>query len=256
MTWALMLAYGCPEYTRECLADLRWVDGIERTLVIVNPRAGDKTYEGLVGLGDPRIVPVRAHYNLGVARGWNAGLRFLFALGEREVLVTGNDAGIRADTLRRLQVAPVEAGCVFTAHTASYEDFVKDRCSQSVDGPRFDGSVDIGPVHLMRRWLFEALGGYDEKFWPCYWEDVDFAVRARRSYPRSLVTMPVPSLHRDGGSRWYKTDQKTNDAHHALFIRCRERFLRKWGSLVPGEQYALPFNGGPDTDGDWAKEPA
>jgi len=248
MNWALMLTYGCLDYTMQSLADLLAQDVSMHVLVIVNkPPYSDPTSTYLASLSDPRVVSVVRNDNLGVAGGWNYGLRSIFEMYPevQEVLVTGNDARLRRDTYRRLAAAPLHsAGCVFTAHTPSLEAMLLDQCTHPLTTPTWDGKTnDIGPAHMMRRWLFEGLGGYDEKFYPIYWEDVDFARRATLKYGGALVTYPVPCWHSDGGSRWYKVSPEVDESHHALFIKCRERYERKWGGLPPNEKFTVPFNG-------------
>jgi len=245
-----MLTYGCLDYTKAALSDLLAQDVPLNILVIINkPPYFDETAQYLRDLDNPRIAVEERQDNLGVARGWNRGLHGIFGMYPhvQEVLVTGNDARLRPDTYRRLAATPMVAGCVFTAHTPSLEAMLRDECTQPVGTPMWDGQTpDIGPAHLMRRWLFEGLDGYDEGFWPIYWDDVDFARRARLKYGAPLVTLPVPCFHSDGGSRWFKVSQEADDAHHALFIRCRERYVRKWGALPPDETFTVPFNGGKD----------
>lgn len=247
MTWALMLTYGCLDYTRESLFDLLAQDVPMHVLVIVNkPPYPDDTAAWLTKLNDPRVVVVIRNDNLGVAGGWNYGLRSIFEMYPEvdEVLVTGNDARLRSDTYRRLAAAPLHsAGCVFTAHTPSLEAMLRDECPEPLRPPQWDGHPDIGPAHMMRRWLFEGLAGYDEGFQGIYFEDVDFARRARLKYTYPLVTMPVPCWHADGGSRWFKVSQEMDDSHHAPFIACRERYERKWGGLPPNERFTAPFDG-------------
>jgi len=248
--WALMLTYGCLDYTKAALADLLAQDVPLNVHIIVNkPPYPDDTAAYLMGLRHPRILLEIREDNLGVAGGWNRGLRTLFTMRNvQEVLVTGNDARLRPDTYRRLAAAPLNStGCVFTAHTPTLETMLADECTWPVGVPTWDGqTADIGPAHMMRRWLFEGLGGYDEGFAGIYWEDVDFAKRAKLQYGDCLVTLPVPCLHSDGGSRWFKVSQEMDDGHHAGFIRNRERFVRKWGSIEPEGQWTVPFNGGKD----------
>jgi N-acetylglucosaminyl-diphospho-decaprenol L-rhamnosyltransferase len=57
----------------------------------------------------------------------------------------------------------------------------------------------MGAFLLMRRSLFEALGGYDERFF-VYMEDIDLAMRARAAGLRSVYLADVRALHLGGGT--------------------------------------------------------
>jgi N-acetylglucosaminyl-diphospho-decaprenol L-rhamnosyltransferase len=75
----------------------------------------------------------------------------------------------------------------------------------------------IGAFFLLRRELFESLGGFDERFF-VYFEEVDFALRARKRGWRSLFVADVRAFHKGGG---------TSEAVRAkrLFYSLRSRLL-------------------------------
>jgi GT2 family glycosyltransferase len=57
----------------------------------------------------------------------------------------------------------------------------------------------IGAFFLVRRQLFEALGGFDERFF-VYFEDLDFSFRARQSGWRSVYLAESRAFHAGGGT--------------------------------------------------------
>lgn len=57
----------------------------------------------------------------------------------------------------------------------------------------------IGAFFLVRRSLFEALGGFDEQFF-VYFEEVDFAYRAHKAGWRSVYLADVQAFHAGGGT--------------------------------------------------------
>lgn len=75
----------------------------------------------------------------------------------------------------------------------------------------------IGAFFLVRRSLFEALGGFDEQFF-VYFEEVDFAYRAHKAGWRSVYLADVQAFHAGGG---------TSDQVKAkrLFYSLRSRLL-------------------------------
>lgn len=57
----------------------------------------------------------------------------------------------------------------------------------------------IGAFFLVRRILFETLGGFDERFF-VYFEEVDFSYRARQAGWRSVYLADVQAFHAGGGT--------------------------------------------------------
>ena len=67
------------------------------------------------------------------------------------------------------------------------------------DETRVSRDVDqvIGAFFLMRRPLFERLGGFDERFF-VYYEEVDLALRARQAGFRSHLLVTATAVHHGG----------------------------------------------------------
>ncbi|WP_404303060.1 glycosyltransferase family 2 protein [Alicycliphilus denitrificans] len=57
----------------------------------------------------------------------------------------------------------------------------------------------IGAFFLVRRSVFDALGGFDERFF-VYFEEVDFSRRARQAGWRSVYLADVQAFHAGGGT--------------------------------------------------------
>jgi GT2 family glycosyltransferase len=57
----------------------------------------------------------------------------------------------------------------------------------------------IGAFYLMRRSLFEFLGGFDERFF-VYFEDLDLSLRARQAGWRSVYFVDAQAFHAGGGT--------------------------------------------------------
>jgi GT2 family glycosyltransferase len=90
----------------------------------------------------------------------------------------------------------------------------------------------IGAYFLIRRPLFEALGGFDERFF-VYMEDVDLAYRARQlGYP-SYFLKHVSVYHREGAS-----SEQVRGKRLFYLLRGRTEYARKhwpaWQALLLG----------------------
>lgn len=75
----------------------------------------------------------------------------------------------------------------------------------------------MGAFFLVRRPVFEALGGFDERFF-VYYEDLDFSMRARAQGWRSVYLASAQAFHRGQGTTEGATARRT-------FYFCRSRIL-------------------------------
>jgi N-acetylglucosaminyl-diphospho-decaprenol L-rhamnosyltransferase len=92
-------------------------------------------------------------------------------------------------------------------HFMAEWDHARTRCVDQV----------IGAFFLLRRTLFDSLGGFDERFF-VYFEEVDLSLRARRAGWHSLFVAEARAFHKGGG---------TSDAVRAkrLLYSLRSRLL-------------------------------
>jgi glycosyltransferase involved in cell wall biosynthesis len=90
-----------------------------------------------------------------------------------------------------------------------------------------------GASIMVRRTLFESLGGFDEDFAPAYYEDVDLAFRIRAQgmtvlyEPRSMI------VHHEGMS--HGTDLSTGVKAHQTINQTR--MVKRWGATLARENY-------------------
>lgn len=84
----------------------------------------------------------------------------------------------------------------------------------------------MGAFFLVRRSAFEVLGGFDERFF-VYYEDMDFAVRARKLGWSSVYLSTAQAFHRGQGTTNAATDRRM-----FYFARSRVLYARKhFGAL-------------------------
>jgi len=84
----------------------------------------------------------------------------------------------------------------------------------------------MGAFFFVRRSLFEALGGFDERFF-VYYEDMDFAVRARKLGWTNVYLSTAQAFHRGQGTTDAATATRT-----FYFARSRILYARKhFGAL-------------------------
>lgn len=76
---------------------------------------------------------------------------------------------------------------------------------------------------MVRADVFDRLGGFDESFWPAWWEDVDFCRRLRDAGYR-IRYVPDAAFRHEGSS---SLGSLGSPAFHRIFARNRRRYVRK-----------------------------
>lgn len=89
----------------------------------------------------------------------------------------------------------------------------------------------MGAFFLLRRRLFELLGGFDERFF-VYFEEVDFSFRAKESGWTSYYLANARAYHKGGG-----TSEQIKAGR--LFYSLRSRLLYGFKHFTPWQAWAL-----------------
>jgi GT2 family glycosyltransferase len=227
--------------------------GLALELVVVDNASGDGT-PALVERAAPGARLIVNEINRGFAAAVNQAGR---AAAGRHLLLLNPDARPEPDCIRRL-LAELEAtpGAALVAPQLVYEDGAVQPSAWPAPGllalgydalllhnlwPRSrlrqvsapgSGAVDVdclsGACLLVRRQVFEALGGLDERFF-IYYEDTDLGLRARRAGYRLRLVSAARAVHLVGGSAFQ--DRREFLFH---FYRSRRLFLEKHHRGVRG----------------------
>ncbi|GAB4372436.1 MAG: hypothetical protein OHK0021_14840 [Bryobacter sp.] len=196
----VIVAWNSADQIARCVAAALAVS--EGPIVVVDNASSDQTLAAIPS--HPRVEIVANQENLGFAGGVNSGCRrlgteyFLILnpdselLGGLEDLVAAASEGAAGGQLLDSQGFP-QAGFQFrrfpTPTTLVWEVFginrlwptnsVNRRYRCADQNPGVEQSVDqpAGAFFCVRRDAFETLGGFDESYWPVWFEDVDFCRR-------------------------------------------------------------------------------
>ncbi|MGI8827979.1 MAG: glycosyltransferase [Chloroflexota bacterium] len=84
-----------------------------------------------------------------------------------------------------------------------------------------------GACLLVRADAFRAVGGFDPRYSPAYYEDVDLCMALREKGYRTLYTPWVVARHLEHAS-------SDRDTARALQLRNQSRFAEKWGRCLDG----------------------
>ncbi|WP_284615589.1 glycosyltransferase [Aquabacterium humicola] len=234
-----------------CLQALAALQAPEFELLIVDNASSDRMPQLLDRIDGATIL--RQSDNLGFLRAVNLAARQ--ARGEH-LLLLNNDAVVFPDTLANAVArldGEADAGAVGgpillwdgrlqEAGSIVWRDGAclgYGRGESPDAGPyRFLRDVDYcsGAFLMVRRALFEQLGGFDERFAPAYYEESDLCVRLWEAGHRVVFDPRVRVRHFE-----FASDVGSGNAM-ALQARNRERFVEKHAAFLAGQCMPSPAN--------------
>jgi GT2 family glycosyltransferase/glycosyltransferase involved in cell wall biosynthesis len=255
-TSIVLLAYNKIEFTFQCLRSVfREVNLDETEIIVVDNGSRDETARVLAHLeGFVRVVTIER--NAGFLDACNLGAR---AARGRYLILLNNDIVLLPGWLAPL-LATVESDPAVGAVGSMYiypNGILQDAGSivwkdgaamhygwgRSPEDKRFNFAREVdycpGASFLIRKELFDRLGGLDRRYAPAYYEDVDlcFGVRA---LGYKVVYQPMSRvIHHEGVT--LGTNVNTGFKHFQVVNR--EKFYEKWRERLERDHYeAAPAN--------------
>ena len=237
--------YGQHDVTRRCLASLAAdMEGLAYEVIVIDDAFVEPFDADSMHIAGLKLI--RNENNLGFLRSCN---RAVAAASGDFVLLLNNDTVVHAGAITSLlatydQFENVGAVCA----QLRFEDGSLQEAGGIVwrDGsawnwgrgedpadPRFcyPREVDYGSAAalMIRRSLWQDIGGFDEAFAPAYYEDTDFCFAVRRAGQRVMYQPLAVVTHFEGLS--HGTD--TTAGLKAYQVTNQTRFAEKWsGELV------------------------
>jgi GT2 family glycosyltransferase len=183
--------------------------------------------ERLAGSDDVVYYPYGL--NRGVSTSWNEGILAAYAEGADVVIVVNDDIEFSEGDIDRLaRTARDHAEC-YIVSCAGYHGRLQARL------PSHGYSCfAINPVAL------EALGCFDENFFPAYCEDQDYAYRARLAGLHEENCPGTAVLHH--GSSTIYADAELYRQNALTQRRNIAYYGRKWGGPAGAETFTRPFD--------------
>jgi len=75
---------------------------------------------------------------------------------------------------------------------------------------------------MLPRSTIKKVGYFDEQFWPCNWEDVDYWTRVMKAGLKLYVNYTMTIIHREGQTL-HAPDLSS------YFLANKKRYINKWG---------------------------
>lgn len=197
-----------------------WVKRSDAEIVVVDDGSTDNTPRMLKKWGEraPKAWKFRS-YHFEENRGFGPANNYGVGVADGQYLILiNNDVEIRGNFIKN----------VMDALLLRPDAIV---CGKLIDWDSGWNTFNGGELRVVyaEGWLlgfhrdtWERLGGFDERYVPCDFEDVDLSMKARQQ-EISLVQIRVPLIHRSGAT----TRQLRN--REEITIHNRRLFMEKWG---------------------------
>lgn len=244
-TSIVILNYNTLEHTKNCIASIRQhTPAGSYELIVIDNGSTDGSVQWLKAQRGLRCIFNKT--NLGFPKGCNQGLQI--AKGT-ELLLLNSDTVVTPRWLQQLRGALYSApdtgavGCV-TNHSSerqqiaiSYTDYAgmsafAEKYNQA-DAEKWEPVLKlVGFCLLIRREVYQKLGGLDERFSPGNYEDDDYCLRIWQAGYRVLLCRDT-FIHHIGNASFLQTlsqgdrDKKIAD-YNALLRRNAGLFEEKW----------------------------
>src|SRR6266540_3513827 len=183
----IIVTYNARKFISECLASVKAQEGVQSETIVVDNASPDGTAEFLRELGgDIRLIANSD--NVGFGRACNQGFaasrgRYIFLLNPDAWLV-GRDALSRL--CRQLEDHPRWGFAGTLVLSADGRDFpphtdYPGQARSRNDFSRLPGTIAwvLGASMLVRREIYDALGGFDPDFF-LYCDETDLCLRVRK----------------------------------------------------------------------------
>lgn len=249
----ITLNWNGKEDTLQCVESLQQLNYPNYEIVVVDNGSEDDSVPALRERF-PGLTLIETGENLGYARGFNTGLRYAADAGSEYFLILNNDTWIDADALiEMVKVAQDDAQVGFVSGKVYFYDQpdllqTVGRSTHPIfvvggligyrepDRGQYDEVTERAFVDdvflLVRRAVFEEIGGYDPTFFLMY-EETDWCARARRAGFKLMYTPHAKIWHK--GNR----DQLSGigPTHQFYLARNQIPFVRRNASLEQFRRY-------------------
>jgi O-antigen biosynthesis protein len=250
----IIILYNRAELTLTCLRSLLADQRIPFEVILVDNASTDRTREMLSRIEGVRTILNKSNKGFGCAVNQAAAIargRYLLLLNN-DTQVLGNSLEVASQYLdAHDDVGAVGGRIVLLDGTLQEAGSVVYRDGSTAGLGR--GADPYAPAYMFRRdvdycsgaflmtptRLFLDKGGFDKKYYPAYYEDVDYCVRLWQDGKRVVYDPGVTLLHYEYGSSSSSTSGELMRQKKATFIHLHGTWLA--GQSMPAASGAVPL---------------
>lgn len=223
---AIVVCHNLLKITITCIDHVRSSSVVPEIVLVDNGSSSDVMHWAMEEQSkDKSFVYVRNNHNLGCAIGRNQGSKWSSGT---HLLFLDNDQFIPPDLIKRL-VAENKDLVGIEVWNVTDKDGSVQRGSPASIGP--NSYIGAGGM-MVKRGAFLSLGGFDERYAPAWYEDADFAFRARAA-GYSMVAIQHSKVVHLGNKT--SESQKTYDSD-LVKSNSRALFSGIWGKAIEGKE--------------------
>ena len=222
-------------WLKDCIASLLGATNVQE-IVVVDNASTDRSLEDAAGFGD-RVKLIRSESNLGFAGGVN---KVFASTSASFVLILNPDIGVKAGVVERMQrflEAHPKAAAIgghigenyFPRRLPTAASLIRENLGlrnrsqeQAVQEP-YEVEQAAAAALMIRRSAYVEVGGFDSRYYPAWYEDVDFC-KQLQSAGWQLYFDPMAQFAHEGG---YSAKALGTSAFAAAYYRNQLRYVRK-----------------------------
>ncbi len=249
---AIIVNYNGALFLDACLKALTNTRTAPDRIIVVDNASEDESLKELAAW--PQAELVASHTNLGYSGGANLGIQSSdadlvlvlnpdvevdpdFGANLLSVFDASPQLGIAGAVLRFPDSGLIQHAGGIVHWPGLTTSHVGERGGPSPEsaGPA-EADYVTGAAISIRRETWRGIDGFDEAFFPAYWEDVDFCWRARAAGWNVIVHPELSGVHHEGAG------ETRGAEYYAHWSRNRLRFASRhmspddwWGEFVPAE---------------------
>lgn len=227
---AIVLCHNLLSMTLKCIDKLR-KSTIRPEIILVDNGSIEEVKQYFESHASEDLIYVRNQINLGCAVGRNQGAKW--ASGEY-LFFLDNDQFVEPKAIESLMALKADLAGVECWNIISLDGY-SQKAYPPVESSGYVGSGGL----LIKRKVFNSLKGYDERYAPAWYEDVDFCFRARIGKYSISCLSDKPKMIEHLCNQT-SSSQKTFDVSKAK-VKSQQLFVHTWQGYL--EKRDLPKQG-------------
>lgn len=168
----------------------------------------------------------------------------ILAAPEKVILVTAKlNMGVGASWNWFLNNVPMEHGAMLICNDdVTFQKETMRMFSEEILKPEVDFllALEVWATFAITEKLHKDLNGFDENFYPAYFEDNDYHYRMGLK-GHKITHVPEIPLGHENSSTLAGFNEVETTIHHNNFRKNRKYYNDKWGGLPTHEKYLTPF---------------